>query len=418
MRTDLNLRFEDSSFETYPSMVDTKRFQKSPVGALVPVSGTDGRTGDDYSHFGFAPLPLAEIPDLSTRTWSIIARASHALGRLQQGSQLVPNPSLLRRPTLRREAQSTSALEGTFAPLDEVLAADVIDGPSRSSALSEVLNYVATAEFAFEWIAERPITVSLFGELQRTLVQGTVADTGEAGHIRTIPVAIGSRDGSIYDARFVPMPPGQALEAGVSDLVDWIRDSPAQGRNPVVAAAMAHYQFETLHPFNDGNGRLGRLLIVIQLLLDKTLTEPLLSVSPWFEARRDAYQDALAAVSAEGLWDEWVAFFAQGIEASAIDTAARLESLLAVQAKYQDVIRSSGAKGMVRDIADLLIGDPYVTIRGLADATGKTYQATSNAITKLLELGILEEISGSSRRIFRAPEVLRVTTQRRPGAIS
>lgn len=391
--------------------MDLERFGASPVGNLVPLTGTDGRTGDSYSHFGFAPDPLGDLPPLSNTAWSTVARASHALGRLQQGAQLVPNPGLLRRPTLRREAQSTSALEGTFAPLEEVLAADVIDDRSRSSALSEVLNYVRAAELAFDWISERDITVSLFGELQRTLVEGTTADTREAGRIRTIPVAIGSRSGSIYDARFVPMPPGPTLEAGVRDLVDWIRNSAAQGRDPVVAAAMAHYQFETLHPFNDGNGRLGRLLIVLQLLLEQTLSEPLLSVSPWFEARRDAYQEALAEVSATGSWDEWITFFATGIEASAIDTAQRMAELLAIQASYQERIRQSGVTGSIRDIADLLVDTPYVTVSSIARTTGKTYQAAKNALEKLVQLGILEEVEGPSVRVFRAPDVLRATTR-------
>jgi Fic family protein len=265
---------------------------------------------------------------------------------------------------------------------------------------------------AFSWIEDKQLTVSLFGELQRTLVQGTSADTAEAGRIRTIPVAIGSMGGSIYDARFVPMPPGQALDAGVQDLIDWIREGADVERNPVVSAAMAHYQFETLHPFNDGNGRLGRLLIVLQLVLDGALSEPLLSVSPWFEARRDAYQGALAEVSATGSWDGWVQFFALGIEASAIDTAARMGALLEVQSQYQETIRVNGGKGVVRDITDILIGDPYVTIRSLANRTGKTYQAVSNAVGKLVEYGILSELASSpTRRIFRAPDVLRVTTR-------
>ena len=166
-----------------------------------------------------------------------------------------------------------------------------------------------------------------------------------------------------------------------------------------------------MHPFNDGNGRLGRLLIVVQLAADGVLPEGLLSVSPWFERRRDQYQELLAEVSATGDWDAWLRFFANGIEASAIDTAMRIESLLAAQADYQERIRVSGTTGVIRDIADFLVGNPYVTVRILASATGKTYQATSNAVAKLVDLQILEEVPSRGPRIYRATEIARITTR-------
>jgi len=389
--------------------MDIDKFGKSPVGNLTPISGTDRASGKSFRHFAFVPHPLSDEPHLTNTTWRAISRANHVLGRLQQGSMIVKNPSILRQPTLRREAQSTSALEGTFAPLEEVLAANVIDQPNRSSALREVLNYVQAAEIAFDSLAEgRPITVGLVEQLHADLVAGTAADTGDAGRTRSIQVAIGTQGGGVEQARFIPMPPGATLRAAFGDLIDWVRLSESGGadRDPLVAAAMTHYQFETIHPFNDGNGRLGRLLIVLQLLQDQALSEPLLSVSPWFEARRDQYQDALAEVSMTGDWNRWVTFFAEGLEASAIDTARRLEALLAVQDHFHEVLREAKARGIVRDIADHLIGLPFVNIRNLADLTGATYQAASTAAGKLVDLGILEEINSQSVRAFRAPLVL------------
>ncbi|WP_426518187.1 Fic family protein [Diaminobutyricibacter sp. McL0618] len=389
--------------------MDIERFGRSPIGDLTPISGTDRISGRSFTHFAFVAHPLRDEPELSNETWRAVSKANHALGRLQQGSTIVQNPSILRQPTLRREAQSTSALEGTFAPLEEVLAANVIDQPNRSSALREVLNYVRAAEVAFDSLAEgRPITVGLIEQLHADLVAGTVADTADAGKARSIQVAIGTQGGGVAQARFIPMPPGATLRAAFGDLVEWVRASAdnATLRDPLVAAAMAHYQFETIHPFNDGNGRLGRLLIVLQLLQDHALSEPLLSVSPWFEARRDQYQDALAEVSISGNWNGWVTFFAQGLEASAIDTAQRLESLLAVQARYHEILRDAKARGIVRDIVDHLIGSPFVNVRNLADITGATYQAASTAANKLVELGILEETHSQNVRVFRANEVL------------
>lgn len=392
--------------------MDRSDFERSPVGHLVPLTGRDG-FGRDYAVEAFVPDPLPSEVSLTSEAWRAVSRANHALGRLQQAARMVPNPGLLRTPTIRREAQSTSALEGTFAPLEEVLAADVIEAPRRSAALSEVLNFVEAARIAFDWVADqRPVSVTLLCGLHKTLVAGTEADTQQAGRVRTIPVAIGSRGGSVEDARFVPMPPGTNLEAAVSDLVMWLRrDGSGREQDSVVAAAIGHYQFETLHPFNDGNGRLGRLLIVVQLLLDGVLSEPLLSVSPWFERRRDLYQDHLRAVSVTGNWSPWVAFFAQGIEAAAVDTARRIDRLLDVQETFHEQLRDGGLSGVIRDIVDVLVGTPFVTISSLSEVVGKTYQATSNAVSRLEELGILQEVTGRSQnRIYRAPAVLDVLT--------
>lgn len=172
---------------------------------------------------------------------------------------------------------------------------------------------------------------------------------------------------------------------------------------------MAHYQFESLHPFNDGNGRLGRLLIPVQLIQDAALSDPLLSVSPWFESRRAQYQERLFDVSAKGDWDGWVRFFASGIEASAADTARRVDDLLNVQAAYARQLREAGATGVVRDIAESLVGYPFVTISTLTDRTGRTFQAVSTAVNRLVDLGILRERTGRSHnRVFEAVDVVRV----------
>lgn len=391
--------------------MDVGRFASSPVGRLVPLRGTDGRTGASYDHVAYVPDPLGDEPSLLGPTWHAVARAEHALGRLQQAARQIPSPALLRSPTLRREAQSTSALEGTFAPLEDVLAADLVAVPARSAELNEVMNYIGTAEAAFGWLEDgRRLTVGMMCELQATLVAGTAADTDDAGRVRSIQVAIGSRGDSISRARFVPPPPGHDLDAGLTDLVTWINAAPSD-RNPVVAAAMGHYQFEALHPFNDGNGRIGRLLIVLQLMQDAVLADPLLSVSPWFEARRGEYQDRLAAVSADGDWDGWVRFFAAGLRASAVDTARRVDLLLDVQEINQAVLRNKGISGLARDVVEHLVASPFVTVSAIAETHGKSFQAANAAVRRLEEVGILQERTGRSHgRMFAAPLVLAALT--------
>ena len=292
-------------------------------------------------------------------------------------------------------------------------AADVLADTSWSTQLREVLNYVDMAEAAFGWLAEGcRLTVSMLCELQRLLVEATPVETDQSGQVRQIQVAIGSGGGSITEARFVPQPPGLDLEAGLQDLVTWINASVPGRRDPVVATALAHYQFETLHPFHDGNGRIGRLMVVLQLMQDGVLNDPLLSISPWFEAHRSEYQERLAEVSAQGDWDGWVGFFATGLQASAADTIERIDALLDVQQRHLTLVRESGATGLVRDLVESLIAYPYVPVSALAGRTGRSFQEANNAVRKLAELGILTERTGRTHgRVFEARDIVAALLQ-------
>lgn len=390
--------------------MEIERFAHSPIGSLVPISGIDGRFNRPFEHVAFVADPLGQEPTLAGETWHAVAAASRALARLDQASRQVPNPRMFLRPTLRREAQSTSALEGTFAPLEQVLASDATDAPSRSKELAEVLNYVEAATLAYDAIEQgRPLNMGLLETVHRILVRGTDADTDQAGRIRTTQVAIGSPTGAIEDARFVPMPAGTSLNVAVQDLTSWVRVEPGP-RDPIVAAAMAHYQFETLHPFNDGNGRIGRLMMVLQLMGDGLVTEPLLSVSPWFEARRTQYQDHLATVSAEGKWDSCIRFFAEGVTSSADDVARRVDRMLAVQSRYVQILQDANARGVIRDIVDALISDQVITVAMMSERFGKTPQAVSPAIAKLIELGILSGPYGTYGRQYIADDIFLAVT--------
>jgi Fic family protein len=390
--------------------MDVERFGNSPVGHPTPLRGTDGRTGVAYDHFGFVPSPLAEEPPLAPETWREVSSASRSLARLQQASLQVPRPDLLRTPTLRREAQSTSALEGTFAPLEEVLAADETSGPDMSQEMVEIFNYVSAADRAFgEVRTHRRIGVGTLENAHAVLVAGTPSETRDAGRVRRVPVAIGSQNGTIDRARFVPMPPGIELESSLRDLSDWINGA-SPDREPLVAAAMAHYQFETLHPFNDGNGRIGRLLIVLQFMVDGLLDEPLLSVSPWFEVRRTEYQERLAEVSSTGDWDGWVQFFARGVSDSAGDTLSRVNRMLSVQRQYVTLVQDADIRGLAREIAEFLIAEPVVTVPRLVRQFGKTSPSTNSAVRKLLNLGVLSGPIGTYNRRFVARDMLAAIT--------
>ena len=386
-------------------------FGKRSSGVLVPIHGTDPRRGP-WEHRAFVPYPLPdESPDLSTRTHLLVANARAALGALDSTARQLPNPQLLRRPALRLEAQSTSAMEGTYAPLSELLSA-AEDQPENTN-LREIFNYVAAAEHAFTGQSEgRPLSLGVLRELQQILVRGTPSDTTQAGQVRDIPVAIGHRTGaSIVEARFVPHPPGDELSTRLRELVDWMAVDRTRSLDPVVAAAMAHYHFETLHPFNDGNGRIGRLLIVLQLYAAHVLSEPTLTVSPWFEARRADYYEFLLGVSTDSRWDDWVSFFATGIEASATSTRDQMLSLVEVQASLKEQVRASSLRADSAHAAvDFAVGHPSFTVRDLQEVLGLTYGRTNKLVEQLIAIGVLGPLApfDTYNRRFNAPLVLDV----------
>src|SRR5919201_2460942 len=226
--------------------MNLEAIRESPIGQLVPISGVDQRSGGEYEHHAYLPDPLPDDASLTSETWTIVARAEGALGRLDEASQQVPEPRLLRQAAIRREAQSTSALEGTFAPFEEILEPELEERTTRSLEVWEILNYVAAAEQGFDWIAARPITTGLVCELQRTLVLGTPGEHSDIGSNRDRQVVVGPRDAPVADARYVPPPPGDQLRAGVDQWIAWVREPP-DVLPPVVRAALAHYQFECLH---------------------------------------------------------------------------------------------------------------------------------------------------------------------------
>jgi Fic family protein len=389
----------------YLASVDVDSLRASPIGRLIPINGTDGDTGRHYEHFAFLPEPLPRSIELSSRTWTQVSAAEAALGRLDQAAKQIPEPALLRRPALRREAQSTSALEGTFAPFEAVMASEPEERGALPVEVREVLNYVVAAEEGFDWVRDRPITVGLIERLQQMLVANTPSEHRDAGRIRQQQVVIGSRGLRLEESRFVPPPPGDQLKAGLEEWVAWVRE-PSQHLAPVARAALAHYQFEALHPFSDGNGRIGRLLIAMQLMQDSVLREPILVVSPWFEARRTEYQDGLLALSRTGDWDDWVFFFAAGVEASANTTRTRVEALLEWREGALDRVRRARVSGVAERVAGELIGGPVVRAPVVARRHGVTPQGAMLALRRLVDLGLLVEQRNGGRVTFVAREAL------------
>ncbi len=382
-------------------------YAHSPVGTLVPISGYDNRHNEEYKHYAFVPAPLPETIKLTSETWLTLTEAAQALGRLDQAGRNLPNPWLVVRPQIRKEAHATSALEGTYAAFTDVLEAE-LEPTGKSPEITEILNYVATAELAFAWILDRELSLDMVCSLQARLVQGTRSDNQDAGRIRTTQVVIGPERCRVKEARFIPPPPGDLLRDGLLDWEAWVNTPHAD--LPIIAAlAMTHYQFETLHPFGDGNGRIGRLVIVLQLMREGHLTQPLLTISPWLEQRRRDYQEHLASVSQTGDFDRWIRFFATGVRTQSDAAVVKIGQLMAFQAHVRDVIQQNRVRGIGRDIAEDIIGRPIVTPTFAATHYERSYPAANSGIQRLVEVGLLREATGRRYgRVFVSDEIMRI----------
>ncbi|MFY1674796.1 Fic family protein [Plantactinospora sp. WMMB334] len=387
--------------------MDDEVFRSSPVGTLVRVAGWDPRFNESYDCSAFIPDPLPSKLDLAQETYLAAMNAAVAVARLDQAAFRLPDLGLLARPAIRQEAVSTSALEGTYAALDDVLEADFLNRDQLTTSVAEVHNYVEAAELAFEWIKDKPITVGMLEQLQRILVRGTRGDSYDAGRIRTSQVFIGADGGRVADARFVPTPPGDQLRAGIDAWASWLM---ADDTIPlVIKMALGHYQFETLHPFNDGNGRLGRLICVLQLAHRGELRVPVLNLSPWLEGRRRQYQDHLLSVSATGDFEPWIRFFSEAVRAQAVRAVEKIDALHDWRDEALAQLLAADVRGVAVRIVEDLFGYPLITARLTAERHAVSYQAANTAIRRLVELGILEERTGRRHgRVFAARRVLNI----------
>jgi Fic family protein len=388
--------------------------RESPIGSIVAISGYDARFCEDYEAEAFVPADLPDRVDLPGSVWMVVSEANAELGRLDAAASLIPNPQLVTRIATRREAIGTSALEGTYAELTELFAAEVLPFEDQETEVApnvrEVMNYARAADAAYGWIGERPITLGMLASLQAEIVRGTESDGPETGSIRESQVFIGAKHRRVSEARFIPPPPGDQLRAMCERWVGWLSaDKPVEQIQLIARVAMAHYQFETIHPFTDGNGRVGRLVAILQLMRDAALRSPVLSVSPWLKDHDDEYRDHLLAVSTTGDWAPWIKFFAQAVCAEASSGHERIMRLLTLRDELGETVRSAFPRARLAvEIADDLIAYPILSISDAQRRYGRSNQANRNAVLSLVGLGILEPYGDArydrlywNRRVFQ-----------------
>ena len=387
--------------------MDLGRFQNSPIGRLVPISGIQGSTKQSYNYYAFLPNHLPHNIDLKNQTHTLVAEAARQLGNLQGLLQNLPNPELLIRSSVKREAQSTSALEGTYATLESIFEGEFLPENSLPSDLREVINYINAANKGFDFARNNKITISNLSKLQAMIVYKTQGGHLSPGMVRTGNVMIGDPTKSITEAQFVPPPTGDELLNLYFDWEKWIHSDLEM--HPLIMIAAAHYQFETIHPYFDGNGRLGRLIILMQMIANEILVPPTLNLSAWFNLQPSRYREELRNLSATGNWDSWITFFCEAIIGQSKLEVIRINELM----KFSDFLildlKKKKFRGAVITIATSLIEDPYFTIASAAKKFNVAFSTINNATQKLVDLEILKETTGKGyERIFMCPGVLQI----------
>ena len=375
------------------------RFTESASGILIR---------DPRGHLAFVPNPLPMDMDLVASTINLLVEAQGVLGELRGVGRVLPNPQLLIRPFLRQEAVLSSRIEGTTSGLQQLLVfeADPTSDDGRSD-VHEVANYVRALDLGFDLLNSMPICLRLICQVHEMLMSGVRGEDRRPGEFRQEPVVIGHRSATPETARFVP-PPAMEMRQALNDLERYIGHY--DGQIPLlIHVALVHYQFEAIHPFMDGNGRMGRLLIALQLREREALPQPLLYLSGYFERHQDTYRDLLLRVSTHGDWKAWIDFFLTGILEQAIETLQRSHQLLDLQAELRAWADSVSHTRSLGALVDLAFAQPALSIGDIEGALGITPPAARTLVKRMEDAGYLREVTGRLRnRRYAIPQMLEI----------
>jgi Fic family protein len=379
-----------------------------PARFVAPQFGkVEREAGNRWSFWYFLPAPIPRALDLAPATVLALSEADASLGHLQGLGHLVSDPELLLGPYLTREAVASSRIEGTQASLSDVLKAAASAGNARTEDIQEVERYVSATRHGLELISGLPIAQRMVLEIHRVLLAGVRGPEKLPGEFRRSPVWVGSTTDSPDTATFVP-----PLHGLIGDLfADWERFVNEPCPLPVlIRCALMHYQFETIHPFLDGNGRIGRLLVGLMLIQERRLTTPLLYLSGYLERNRHEYYDRLQAVRERGEIQEWLQFFLTAINRQADDAVVRASGLVALRQKYTTA--SAAARSRIGALVDLMFANPFLTVSRVENALGMTNQGARNLLRDASRRGWLEElglVGRGGRAYWVAHEIWRIS---------
>ena len=362
------------------------------------------RTLEGYRAFHPNPLPppIEWTPTLAVA----LADASNLVGKLAGEGRRLPNPHILIRPFVRREAVFSSRIEGTQSTLGELLASEAGAAVERSPEdLREVGNYVVALEYGIKRLKTLPLSLRLVRELHRKLMTGVRGHHATPGEFRRTQNWIGPPGVTLAQATYVPPPPDSLLD----HLSAWEKFLHDRMLPPLVHAALAHYQFEAIHPFLDGNGRVGRLLITLELCERQVLPAPFLYLSAFFDATRADYYSGLRGISENGDWSRWLQYFLNGVARQAEDALSRAERAHKLLASWRQKLAGDAHAKVALQIIDLLGANPFMTPRGAQKRLGIAYNTIMRAIGQLEKRGIIKEVTGARRaRVYCARKLLQI----------
>ena len=376
----------------------------NPEEFRASTSGKVIRTIEGY--WAFVPHPLPPPIAYDRETVELLSDADRGLGRLAGIGQLLPNPHLLITPYIRREAVLSSRIEGTRASLSDLLYFEAAEEePPSAPDVQEVRNYVRAMEYGLKRLEKLPLSLRLVREIHAQLMAGVRGAERRPGELRQVQNWIGPPGCSLAEATFVP-PPVSEMEAALGEWETFLHD--AKDMPPLVQCALMHYQFEAIHPFVDGNGRVGRLLITFFLCERGHLPQPLLYLSAFFEQHRAEYYGRLLGVSRFGDWMGWIKFFLQGIATQASAAADDSRRIIALQRRYRELLQQRKASPTAIATMEELFLNPYVTATRLSKRLKVSFPAVQSTIDWLVKAGVLREITGRQRnRIYCSEELLR-----------
>lgn len=362
------------------------------------------RTADTVNAF----LPPSLPPKLTfdDHLVRLLSEADRTLGRLAGVGRTLPSPHLFTRALLRREAVLSSRIEGTQATLSDLVLFEVEPSHETVGDVREVANYVAAMDYLLDPGQHAPVGLWLLRQAHRILMTGVRGEQADPGQFRDTQNWIGTAGGGIEDASYVPPPP-EHLHQCLDGLEHYLRQ--ANTFPPLIEIACLHYQFEAIHPFRDGNGRVGRLLVALLLIKWDLLPGPMLDFSAYIERHRKEYYERLLAVSTHGDWAGWVGFFLRVIAAQATDVLHRAQALQELRDEYRSRVTGVRASSLLPKLVDTLFETPALTIASAQHALQVTHRAATVNIERLVEEGLLDEVPKAGRtRRFIARRILDV----------
>lgn len=361
----------------------------------------------EMAYQSFVPSPLPPTPpiEISEDILEQLIKANSQLAILESVATRIPDVDLFVSMYVRKEALMSSQIEGTQATLEDVLDPLIEDNTNRNVA--DVVNYIKATEYAIRRLHELPLCNRLLKETHAILMEGVRGQEKNPVEFRCSQNWIGGKGSTLRNAKYIPPSPDDMTEA-MSDLEKYINaDDRLDG---LIRAALIHYQFETIHPFLDGNGRIGRLLITLFLMEKKILTTPALYISYFLKKNRVEYYDRMTEVRSKGNYEQWVKFFLQALAESAKDAIAAIDELTALHDKNVDLVAGMGrASKNAMLVFRYLEANPIIEIGKTAEALGITFGTASNVVERLSSAGILEQTTtGRRNRTFAYKDYLAI----------